>query len=57
LPAGNALPLEKAGISCHRFEPVIQERVRAGLARAKAEGKTLCRTKIAEKLNALCGRP
>jgi DNA invertase Pin-like site-specific DNA recombinase len=47
-PAGKAM-YQMMGVFAEFERSMIQERVRAGLARAKAEGKQLGRPKIAEK--------
>src|SRR6266851_5263721 len=47
-PAGKAM-FQMMGVFAEFERSMIQERVRAGLARAKAEGKQLGRPKIADK--------
>jgi DNA invertase Pin-like site-specific DNA recombinase len=47
-PSGKAM-FQMLGVFAEFERAMIQERVRAGLARAKAEGKQLGRPKIAEK--------
>jgi DNA invertase Pin-like site-specific DNA recombinase len=46
-PGGKAM-FQMLGVFAEFERAMIQERVRAGLARAKADGKTLGRPKIAE---------
>src|SRR5246127_4004752 len=47
-PAGKAM-FQMLGVFAEFEHSIIQERVRAGLARARAEGKTLGRPKVTEK--------
>src|ERR1700746_978327 len=50
-PAGKAL-FQMMGVFAEFERSIIQERVRAGLRRAKAEGRTLGRPRIAPELEA-----
>src|SRR6201997_2547743 len=54
-PAGKAM-FQMMGVFAEFERAIIQERVRAGLARAKAEGKQLGRPKIDPKLEAAIGK-
>jgi DNA invertase Pin-like site-specific DNA recombinase len=51
-PSGKAI-FQMLGIFAEFERAMTQERVRAGLARARADGKTLGRPKIAKKPSAL----